>query len=158
MNLVCVLIRKEKEFVQFSRSQWGVETHKSVEWKLKRDATIVPLEMVRFLVQEEEVDLYHLGNRKEYCFSITCAAKKPNTQKKNAGNFVLAFCMMFNNELLSNKEHLIAYIFFKKTLCHEEKFVNIVFGVRWTNVLETHWPHSNKNLFNLFAGLFVVCK
>jgi hypothetical protein len=135
-----------------------LETHKSVEWKLKRDLTVVPLEMVRFLVQEEEIDLYHLGNHKEYCFSITCTAKKPNTQKKNAGNSV-AFCMMFKNKLLSNNKHLIVYIFLKKTLPLREickycfwSSIDQCFG----NTL-TH-TYSNRNLLNLFAGLFVVCE
>ena len=39
-----------------------METHKSLEWKLERDVILVPLEMIRSLVQEEEVDLYNLAN------------------------------------------------------------------------------------------------
>ena len=43
---------------------WGLEgawKHiRTLELKLKRDVTIVPLEMVRSLAQEEGVDPYHL--------------------------------------------------------------------------------------------------
>lgn len=38
----------------------GVEIHRTLEWKLKRDVATVPSEMVRSLAQEERVDPYHL--------------------------------------------------------------------------------------------------
>ena len=60
-NLICVPIRKEKEFVHFFQGLEGAWKHiRTLEWKLKRDVTTVPLEMVRSLAQEEGVDPYHL--------------------------------------------------------------------------------------------------
>ena len=59
-NLVCVPIRKEKEFVHFSGSRRAWKHIRTLEWKLKRDVTTVPSEMVRSLAQEEGVDPYHL--------------------------------------------------------------------------------------------------
>lgn len=45
----------------FSRFQKkGVETHRTLEWKLKRDVATVPSELVRSLAQEERGDPYHL--------------------------------------------------------------------------------------------------
>ncbi|KAG6621634.1 hypothetical protein I3842_Q005100 [Carya illinoinensis] len=52
-NLVCVPIRKEKEFVHFSGLEGAWKHIRTLEWKLKGDVTTVPSEMVRSLAQEE---------------------------------------------------------------------------------------------------------
>ncbi|TYG78759.1 hypothetical protein ES288_D02G085700v1 [Gossypium darwinii] len=43
---------------------WGLKESwkhiRTLEWNWKRDVTLVPLEMVRYLAQEEGVDSYHL--------------------------------------------------------------------------------------------------
>uniref|UniRef100_A0A8S0WSW8 Uncharacterized protein n=1 Tax=Spirodela intermedia TaxID=51605 RepID=A0A8S0WSW8_SPIIN len=51
---------EEKGAPQRVVSKKGVEIHRTLEWKLKRDVATVPSEMVRSLAQEERVDPYHL--------------------------------------------------------------------------------------------------
>ena len=57
-NLVCV---PKKRNLSIFRGLEGAWKHiRTLEWKLKRDVTTVPSEMVRSLAQEEGVDPYHL--------------------------------------------------------------------------------------------------
>ena len=56
-----MFLKEKKRNLSIFRGLEGVWKHiRTLKWKLKRDVTTVPSEMVRPLAQEEGVDPYHL--------------------------------------------------------------------------------------------------